>query len=306
MGNQHEHRNGIIAGTSAYVIWGLLTLYWHAMSGIDAFSLIGWRIIGSAVLLGAVVIVTRSWGSLRPLAAPRVFARTSLAALALATNWTIYVFCVTHDRVVDAALGYLLSPLGLVLAGAFVLHEHLRFVQRCAIGLAGLSIGVLAFGYGRPPVLAVLIALTWTLYGVLKKRVPFGPLIGLTSEALVLLPIAILGLLAQQYFGEGPLRGATNSQTQLIALAGIATTIPLLLFARAAISVSLSTLGWLQYIVPTINLILGVAQYGEPMPAWRLAGFAVAWIALLAVSIDGLRNARSGSATELIVVPLEG
>ena len=306
MGNQHEHRNGIIAGASAYVIWGLLTLYWHAMRGIDAFSLIGWRIIGSAVLLGAAVIVTRSWGSLRPLAIPKVFARTSLAALALATNWTIYVYCVTNDRVVDAALGYLLSPLGLVLAGAFILHEHLRFVQRCAIALAGLSIAVLAFGYGRPPVLAVLIALTWTLYGVLKKRVPFGPLIGLTSEALVLLPLAILGLLAQQYFGDGALHGATSTQTQLIALAGIATAIPLLLFARAAMSVTLSTLGWLQYIVPTINLALGVAQYGEPMPAWRLAGFAVAWIALLAVSIDGLRNARSASATEPAVVPLEG
>ena len=306
MGNQHKHRNGVIAGISAYVIWGLLTLYWHAMSGIDAFSLIGWRIVGSAVLLGVVVFVTKSWRSLRPLASPQIFARTSLAAIALATNWTIYVFCVTHDRVVDAALGYLLSPLGLVLAGALILHEHLRFVQRCAIGLAALSVAVLAFGYGRPPVLAVLIALTWTLYGVLKKRVPFGPLIGLTSEAFVLLPLAIIALSAQQGFGDGALHGATTTQTQLIALAGVATAIPLLLFARAAQSVALSTLGWLQYIVPTINLALGVALYSEPMPPWRLAGFAVAWLALLAVSIDGLRNARAGSPTEPAVVPLEG
>ena len=140
----------------------------------------------------------------------------------------------------------------------------------------------------------------------LKSAYPLASLIGLTSEALVLLPLAILGLLAQQYFGDGSLHGATNTQMQLIALAGIATAIPLLLFARAAMSVALSTLGWLQYIVPTINLALGVAQYGEPMPPWRLAGFAVAWIALLAVSLDGLRNARSASATEPAVVPLEG
>ena len=133
---RHDHRRGLAAGATAYAIWGLLTLYWHALHGIDAFTLIAWRIAGSALLLTAIVAIRRAWEPLRALRSPRVLARTTVAALALASNWTIYVWCVTHGRVVDAALGYLLSPIGMVAAGALVLHEHLRPMQRWALGLA--------------------------------------------------------------------------------------------------------------------------------------------------------------------------
>jgi chloramphenicol-sensitive protein RarD len=304
--HRDEHRRGVVAGATAYALWGLLTLYWHALDGIDAFTLIAWRIAGSALLLTAIVAWRRAWVPMRALREPRVLARTTVAALALAANWTIYVWCVTHGRVVDAALGYLLSPIGMVAAGAIVLHEPLRSMQRWALGLAVVSVVVLAAGYGEPPVFAVLIAASWTLYGVMKKRMTFDALTGLTAETWVLLPIALAFLVAQQVWGGGALVGADRADLVLIASAGIATAVPLLLFGYAAGRVPLTTLGWLQYIVPTINLILGVVVYDESMPAWRIAGFAVAWLALVAVSIDGLVGARAAGEIEPAPVPLEG
>jgi chloramphenicol-sensitive protein RarD len=305
-GTQDEHRRGLAAGAGAYTLWGLVTIYWHALGGIDASELIAWRIVGSVVLLTIVVTGRRTWRALAPLRTPPVLLRTGIAALALATNWTLYVWCVTHDRVVDAALGYLLSPIGMVAAGAVVLREHLRSAQRGALALAAAAVVILAFGYGQVPVFAVLIAATWTLYGVLKKRVRFDPLTGLTAETWVLAPFAAAFLAAQAFAGSGGLGDAGRVDLVLIAFAGPVTVVPLLLFGFAAGRIPLTTLGWLQYIVPTINLVLGVALYGESMPAWRIAGFAIAWLALVAVTIDGWFGARPAGRIEPEPVPLEG
>jgi chloramphenicol-sensitive protein RarD len=301
-----DHRRGLAAGAGAYTLWGLVTIYWHALGGIDASTLIAWRIVGSVVLLAVVVALRRAWRPLVALRDLRILGRTGVAALALATNWTLYVWCVTHDRVVDAALGYLLSPIGMVAAGALVLREHLRPAQRGALALAVTSVVVLAFGYGQVPVFAVLIAATWTLYGVLKKRVRFDPLTGLTAETVVLAPFAVAFLALQGMTGGTGLAGAGRLDLVLIAFAGLVTAVPLLLFAYAAGRIPLTTLGWLQYIVPTINLVLGVALYGESMPAWRIAGFVIAWLALVAVSIDGWFGARPAGRIEPEPVPLEG
>lgn len=305
-GPRDEHRRGLAAGAGAYTLWGLVTIYWHALVGIDAATLIAWRIVGSVVLLTSVVAVRRAWPRLVALRDPGVLVRTGIAALALATNWTLYVWCVTHDRVVDAALGYLLSPIGMVAAGAIVLREHLRPAQRGALALALASVVVLAFGYGQVPVFAVLIAATWTLYGVLKKRVRFDPLTGLTAETWVLAPFAVAFLVVAGLTGEGGLGTADRADLLLIAFAGLVTAVPLLLFGYAAGRIPLTTLGWLQYIVPTINLVLGVALYGESMPAWRIAGFAIAWLALVAVTLDGWFGARPDGRVEPEPVPLEG
>lgn len=301
-----EHHRGLLAGASAYTLWGLATIYWHALTGIDASTLIAWRIVGSAALLTLVVAARRSWRPLVALRGPRVLLHTAVAALALATNWTLYVWCVTHGRVVDAALGYLLSPIGMVAAGALVLREHLRPAQRGALALAAASVIVLAFGYGQVPVFAVLIATTWTLYGVLKKRVRFDPLTGLTAETWVLAPFAVAFLALSRATGGPGLAGADATDLVLVAFAGVVTAVPLLLFGYAAGRIPLITLGWLQYIVPTINLVLGVALYDESMPAWRIVGFAIAWCALVAVSLDGWFGARPAGRIEPEPVPLEG
>ena len=286
-----ERRAGILTGAAAYVLWGLLTLYWHELSGLNAFGLIGWRITWSVVVLGIALTIARRWADLRPVLRDRaLMVRIVAASVALAINWTSYVWCVTHGRVIETALGYFLSPIGLVVAGVIVYHEQLRNAQRVALGLAAVAVVVLGVGYGAPPVFALLMATTWTAYGMLKKSVPLPVLESLAAECLALLPVALLLLFGMQLFGPGSLHGASTLQLVLVPLTGVVTTVPLLLFAHSAPRVPLATLGWLQYSVPTINLALGVLVYGEAMPAWRIAGFALVWIGLAIITVDALRN----------------
>jgi len=283
-------RAGTITGAAAYVLWGLLTLYWHELTGLSAIGLIGWRIAWSVVVLGIALTVTRRWSDLRPVLADRALAlRIVAASVALAINWTSYVWCVTHGRVIETALGYFLSPIGLVIAGVIVYKEQLRPTQRAALALAGVAVVVLAVGYGAPPVFALLMATTWTAYGLLKKSVPLPVLESLAAECLALLPVAVMLLVGMQAVGPGSLHGATTAQLVLVPLTGLVTTVPLLLFAHAAPRVPLATLGWLQYSVPTINLALGVLVYGESMPAYRIVGFALVWTGLVLITVDAVR-----------------
>jgi chloramphenicol-sensitive protein RarD len=304
-----DERRGFLTGNLAYVLWGLLTLYWHELTGLDAFGLIAWRIIWSVVVLAVLLSAMRRWSAVGPLLRGRRIVNVGLTSIALATNWTTYVWCVTHGRVVETALGYFLAPIGLVLAGVVLFHERLRRTQVVALALCGVAVVVLAIGYGSPPWFALLIMVSWTGYGVLKKREGLPPLEGLAAETMLLAPVAIAVLLALQIAGSGSLDGATTGQLVLIPLTGIATTTPLLLFAHAARRVPLVSLGWMQYWVPSINLVLGVAVYGESMPGWRIAGFALVWVALALITADGFRASRATPSTppvEAEPVPLEG
>jgi chloramphenicol-sensitive protein RarD len=304
-----DERRGFLTGNLAYVLWGLLTLYWHELTGLDAFGLIAWRIVWSVVVLAVLLSVMHRWATVGPLLRGRRAVNIGLTSIALATNWTTYVWCVTHDRVIETALGYFLAPIGLVLAGVVLFHEQLRRAQVVALLLCGVAVVVLAVGYGSPPWFALLIMASWTAYGVLKKREGLPPLEGLAAETMLLAPVAIAVLIALQVGGAGSLDGASTWQLVLVPLAGIATTTPLLLFAHAARRVPLVSLGWMQYWVPSINLVLGVAVYGESMPEWRIAGFALVWIALALITADSVRASRASSATtpvEAEPVPLEG
>ncbi|MGZ4674958.1 MAG: EamA family transporter RarD [Acidimicrobiia bacterium] len=286
-----ERRAGTLTGAAAYVLWGLLTLYWHELSGLDPFGIVAWRVVWSTVLLAIALTIARRWADLRPVWRDRALTLRVLGAgVALAINWTSYVWCVTHGHVIETALGYFLAPIGLVLVGVITFHEHLRRVQQVALALAGVAVVVLGVGYGAPPVFALLMATTWTVYGMLKKSVRLPMLESLAAECLVLAPVAIAMLLGLQTFGAGSLAGATTAQWVLVPLTGVATTIPLLLFAHAAPRVPLATLGWLQYSVPTINLTLGVLLYGEAMPGWRIAGFGLVWLGLALITVDALRS----------------
>jgi chloramphenicol-sensitive protein RarD len=304
-----DGRRGFLTGNLAYVLWGLLTLYWHELTGLDAFGLIAWRIVWSVAVLAVLLSFTRRWATVGPLLRGRRAVNVALTSIALATNWTTYVWCVTHDRVVETALGYFLAPIGLVLAGVLLFHERLRRAQVVALLLCGVAVIVLAVGYGSPPWFALLIMASWTAYGVLKKREGLPPLEGLAAETMILAPVAVIVLVALQVGGAGSLDGATTEQLILVPLTGIATTTPLLLFAHAARRVPLASLGWMQYWVPSINLVLGAAVYGESMPAYRIAGFALVWVALALITADGLRASRAtptAPPVESEPVPLEG
>jgi chloramphenicol-sensitive protein RarD len=292
-----DTRRGIAYGLSAFVLWGFLTVYWKQLSGLSAFELIGQRILWSAAVLTLILSVSRNWrwigGVVRQ---PALLARIAAAAMLLATNWISYVWCVTHDNVIETALGYFIAPLGTVLIGVTVLGERMRRPQLVALALAGLAVVVLTVDYGRVPWFALVLGATWAVYGLLKRLVPLSAVQGLASETFVLLPVAVLLVLAGEAAGDGLVGQASTLQLVLVALSGVVTTVPLLLFAAAAKRVPFTTLGPLQYAVPTINFVLGVLVYDEAMPAWRLMGFVLVWVALAMVTVDGLRAARDNRA----------
>jgi chloramphenicol-sensitive protein RarD len=293
----HDERRGVVDGLAAYLLWGFLTIYWHELSGLSPVELIGQRILWSSLLLAVVLTIARNWGWVKTVVRqPRLLARLAIAAALLAANWFAYVYAVGHDNVVETALGYFIAPLGSVLVGVTVLHEHLRRAQSIGLALGALAVVVLTVDYGRVPWVALVLASSWSVYGLLKKLVPLTPIQSLTAETLLLLPVAAVIVVVVEATGHGVASDATSLQLFLIPLSGVVTVVPLLLFARAARFVPLSTLGLLQYLIPVINLVLGVALYHEPMPGWRVVGFALVWIALIVITIDGIRGVRVGVA----------
>ena len=187
-----EQRRGIALGLAAYLVWGFLTIYWKALQGLNAFQLIGARIISSFVLLAAFLVLTRRWRGLGILRQDRsVLGLVTIAAVLLTANWTAYVWAVVHDDVIQTALGYFIAPLGTVLIGVLALREHLRPAQKVALGLAAVAVVELTLSYGRVPVVALIISTSWAFYGLLKRRIPMGVFEGLTGETLVLLVPAV-------------------------------------------------------------------------------------------------------------------
>jgi chloramphenicol-sensitive protein RarD len=297
--NDEDVRTGAIVGFGAYLLWGLLTIYWKELHRFDPFELIGYRVLGSGVLLIAVLAVR---GRLRPMLAamrrPQLAWRVALAAVLLTGNWTAYVWAVTHDNVVETALGYFLAPLGTMTLGVVVLGERLRRVQWIAAGLTVAAVVVLTAGYGRVPVLALVIAVSWTFYGLCKRRVPLGAMESLAAETLVLTvpALALIGWGLGRSDGVPSL--ATPGQGALIALAGLVTAAPLVMFGYAARRVPFTVLGPMQYAVPIINFLLGWLAYHEDLRPTTVIGFTMVWVALALTTADTLRRARTARSRE--------
>lgn len=289
-----EVRTGAAIGFAAYLLWGLLTIYWKELHRFDPFELIGYRVAGSGVLLVAFLLVT---GRLRPLLAalrrPELAWRIGLAAVLLTGNWTSYVWAVTHDNVVETSLGYFLAPLGTMLLGVVVLKERMHRAQRVAAALVAAAVVVLTAGYGRVPVLALIIAVSWTFYGLCKRHIPLGAMESFAAETLVL-AIPAVALIA---WGAGRDDGVPALATPwlgvLIALAGLVTATPLVMFGYAARRVPFTVLGPMQYVVPIINFLLGWLAYHEDLNATTVVGFAMVWVALALTTVDTLRRARA-------------
>ena len=289
-------RGGLLAGFSAYLVWGGLTAYWKLLEGFDAFELVGWRIIGAAAIMAAVLTGTGRWRHLRPVLRDRaLLGRVVAAALLLTCNWTSYVWAVVHGRVIETALGYFLAPLGTIAVGVIVFHERLRRAQIGAIVLATAAVVVLAASYGNVPWVALLIASTWSCYGWLKKQVPLSPLESMSAESFVLLVPAIVTVTVLAGATGSIPSSASGAEWFLVACTGVATVVPLMLFAWAAPRVPLTVLGPMQYLVPSINFVLGWLVYHEVMPAERLIGFALVWVGLAMMAADSARVRRSAA-----------
>jgi chloramphenicol-sensitive protein RarD len=277
----------------AYTCWGLFPLYWRPLQQVPALEILAHRIAWSLVFLGCLLIIKRHgrW-LLEALRQPALLARFTLSATLLSLNWFLYIWAVNSAHVVEASLGYFITPLVSVLLGRVALKERLRPAQRLAVALATAGVIWLTLSAGAAPWIALGLASSFGLYGLMRKLAPLGSLEGLTLETLALaFPaggfLLWLELTNAGHFGHVPL-----SMDLLLAGAGIVTAVPLLLFASAARLLPLSTMGVLQFISPTLQFLLGAIFFGEPLHLGRLWGFALIWAAVALFARDGLASTR--------------
>jgi len=287
---------GLAAGAAAFTIWGLFPVYLYPLRGVPALQVIAHRIIWSCLFLVAWLLLRGELGDLRAtLARPALLARLALTATLISINWLVYVWAVTHSHVVDTSLGYYINPLVNVLLGVIVLRERLNRAQWTAIGLAALAVLYLALLAGRPPWIAGTLAVSFSLYGFVRKVISVEALPGLTTETLLLMPLAAGYLAWCQWAGSGALTTQGAGVAALLIGSGLVTAIPLFLFAYGARLLPYSTVGVLQYIAPSLQLLCGVVLYRESFGPARAAGFALIWAALLIYAVDGLWRARSAA-----------
>lgn len=292
-----ENRAGLLYGVAAYAIWGLVPLYWPLLKPASAGEILAHRMVWSFVFVGLALLALRRWGWVRELLAnPRKLGLLTLAATVITVNWGLYIWSVNNGHVVEASLGYFINPLMTIALGVLVLKERLRPAQWAAVGIGFAAVLVLAVGYGRPPWISLTLAVSFAVYGLVKKQVNLGGLESLAAETAVLfLPalgyLLLLGSRSELAFGT---EGAGHMA--LLASTGVVTAIPLVCFGAAAIRVPLSTLGLLQYLAPTFQFLLGVAYFHEAMPPERWAGFSLVWLALTLLTWDALRTARRSRA----------
>jgi chloramphenicol-sensitive protein RarD len=290
-------RAGIVYGLAAYGFWGLMPLYFDAVRDVPPGEILAQRIVWCGALLAIALGVTGHWREmidrLRAPGVPRTF---SCTAFLLTTNWLAYIYGVTHGRTVDTSLGYFINPLLSVLLGMFVLRERLRFWQAVAVLLAAAGVLIPVAAAAEVPWIALTVAVSFATYGLLRKQAPVDALVGLSIETLILAPFAAAYLLLLLFQGNMALGSSGATVDALLLASGIITAAPLLWFGKAARMLSLSTLGILQYVAPTMQFVLAVLYLGESVAPTKWAAFALIWAALAIYSFDSWRHARSERA----------
>lgn len=272
---------GILYGIGAYIFWGFFPIYWKFLHHVPAIQLIGHRIIWSFLLLALFIAASKQWSDFRGTITMKVLRIYTIAAILIGINWFLYVWAVNHEFIVETSLGYFINPLISVLLGVIILKERLRTAQWVPVILAALGVAYLTYVYGRLPYIALSLAFSFGLYGLVKKLSPLGSLFGLTVETGILF-IPALGYLifVEANNTAAFLHTGTGSDLLMIG-AGIVTTVPLLMFASAARSIPLWVVGLLQYIAPTLQFLIGVFMYKEPFSQNQLIGFGIVWVALI-------------------------
>lgn len=279
---------GIVYAALAYLSWGLFPLYFRQVAAVPALEVVLHRTLWSLVFLLALLAVRRQWAWMREvLRQPRVLGAFALSALLLAANWLTYVWAVNNGHVVDASLGYFILPLVNVALGYVFLHERPRAGQWLAVAVAAAGVLWLTVQAGRLPWIALVLALTFGFYGLLRKVAVLGALEGLTLETVLLAPLTLAVLGAWAWQGQGALVQGDAATLGWLALAGPVTAVPLLLFAAGARRIPLATMGILQYISPSLQFALGVWLFHEAFDPARLAGFVLIWAALLVYTLEG-------------------
>tara|TARA_B100000902_G_scaffold370946_1_gene396497 strand:- start:97 stop:993 length:897 start_codon:yes stop_codon:yes gene_type:complete len=282
---------GIWFGLSGYILWGLSPIFWKALTDIDAIDVLSWRILCTFVFTVLAITLFKKGSELRSVVSSRNGLLAGMTCgLLIGFNWGMFVWAVDANHVVDASLGYFMNPLMNVFLGVVILREKLRSAVWLSVGLALIGVLWLTFALGSFPWISVSLACSFALYGLIRKIAPAGPLTGLTIETSTVAIPALLFLLIRGNASSN--LNISTSVTILVLLSGLATGIPLLLFASSARRIPLSILGLLQYITPTLQLLLGIFAYGEDFDGTRFIGYSIIWFGLLLFAVDSFAAAR--------------
>lgn len=296
--NAAEARSGVLYGLACYGSWGLVPVYFKAVAHVPAPELLAHRVVWSFALLALLMRAKNRWPeALRALGSRRTIATLVASTLLIATNWFVFIWAVAHDRMLESSLGYFINPLVNVLLGVVFLRERLRPGQIAGVLLAAAGVGYLAFSQGRLPAVALLLAVTFGLYGLLRKVAKVDALVGLAVEtSFLVLPglgwLAVVAAAGHSSFGRH-----SRGLDLLLAASGIVTAVPLLCFANAARRLRLSTVGILQYISPSVQFLLAVLAYGEAFTAKHAVAFGCIWTALVVYSIEAVATSRRAAPT---------
>jgi len=284
---------GILAAIGAYFLWGILPIYWKLIERIPAIEILGHRMVWSLVFVVILLTVRKQWDWLGKVRKhPGKYMAFLGSALILGLNWYTYIWAVNSGHIVEASLGYFINPLFSVVLGVIFLKEHLRRWQLVAVLIASAGVVYLTVQHGQFPWIAITLALTFGFYGLLRKTASLGSLAGLSLEMMIWFLPALVFLIYLNFSGKGSFGHAGVTFDILLALTGVATALPLLLFAYGAQRIPLYSIGILQYIAPTLQFLIGVFIYNEPFSQTKFAGFLVIWIALFVYTVEGVLKAR--------------
>ncbi len=286
-----RNRKGVIYGIAAYGLWGLFPLFWPLLDSAGDIEVLAHRMVWSLAVVLVLVAATGTWRSMRVLTG-RQLGLLAVAAGAVSVNWGTFIWGVNNGHVVETSLGYFINPLLTVVLGVVVLGERLRRMQWVAVGVAAVAVAVLTVDYGRPPWIALTLALSFGTYGLVKKQAHVGAVEGLAVETSIMFLPALAFLVVLEARGTGTFGHHSWGTDALLISSGLVTAVPLLLFGAAATRIPLTTLGLMQYLAPIIQFLLGVSVFGEDVPPVRLAGFTLVWSALLIFTASSLRERR--------------
>lgn len=287
--------SGLIFALGSYLLWGFLPVYFRLLAPTGAFEIVAYRILFSLVFCAVLLTITQGWARMAALLRqPRILLTMAVAGVLIYINWQVFVLAAVSGHVVEGALGYFINPIFTVLLGVIFLRERLRPAQWVAVGISAIAIVIIAVGYGAFPWIAIALTLSFGLYGFIKKRVGghVDALSGLTLETAWLTPVAVVQLILVGLTSGLTFTAGGPGHTVLIVLVGVATGLPLLLFAAAASRLPLIAIGLTQYLTPVLQFIFGVVFLGEAMSTTRWIGFVLVWVALIVLTVDLVRAAQ--------------
>lgn len=288
---QSEQSRGVLYAMGAYLCWGLFPLYWKPLESIAPLQILCHRVIWSALFLCVVLCYKRQWGWLAPFRRqPEKLAIFALSSTLLSCNWLLYIWAVNTGHIVESSLGYFMNPLVNVLLGRLVLGERLRPLQQAAVVLAALGVAWMTLQLGSLPWISLGLALTFGLYGLLRKQAPLPSLEGLALETFLMAPLALMALMWFEWTGVGRFGHESTTVNVMLLAAGVVTSVPLLLFTNGVRRLTLATIGLIQYISPTLQLLLGVLLYHEAFDATRAIGFGFIWAGLLLYTLTNVQS----------------